>query len=219
MDSIYWYAMPAFMALMVKVWLVVNSDKRKLVLKNWPLAMFFLSISIFNIIEVTTYLTDFAPVFYSSFIKLYNGAILLSLCFLLIISGKLAENKLFSNNQYSQYYALFGVFLFIIIANSNLFVAGYESFGYGFIRIPGKYFTAGLLFACFNLLLAFYFLLKGNFSKKTTQVNQRRCKAILISYLPFMASLIVLMLMMLVKFPPKWLMKPQLKKLFRLLPP
>ena len=196
MDSIYWYATPAFLALTVKIWFVINSDKRQLIVKNWPLALFFLSISIFNLVEVVTYTTAFAPEFYSIFIKLYNGSILLSLCFLLIFTARISELKLFTETEFELFYSLFSVGFFIVLISTDLFVSGYEEVGYGFTRIPGEYYQIFVAFVLVNIVAAIVMLFIGYFGKEACQLNRRRCKAILCSSMPFLVTLFALVMLM-----------------------
>lgn len=196
MESIYWYATPAFIALAIKLWLVVNSDKRQLIVKNWPLALFFLAVSIFNLVEVVTYATSFGPAFYSIFIKLYNGSILLSLCFLMIFTARIAEVRLFTETEFPLFYSVFSIGFFVVFVSTDLFISGYEVVGYGFTRIPAEYFPLAAAFAALNIVAAISFLVFGLFRKNINQISQRRCKAILCSALPFMLMVFVLIMLM-----------------------
>lgn len=202
MVSLIMYLIPASLALLIKGWLLVKSDKRELLVNNWPLAAFFVAITVFNVIEVLTYSMLAPASAYPVFIKWYNGALVLATGFLLVLAIRIADVRLAGAQIMTGPLAVFTLGFFVAIVSTDWFVTGYTRVNYGFSRIPGdynflmQYFAMAAMALTISVLVAGSFRQRGKGIKKKKALHVLRCRVLLLSFMPFIACIVALVVLM-----------------------
>lgn len=195
MEFSIFFALPSLSVLVISFWLVVNTNKRELLLDNPPLFIFLLGIIGLNLIEFLTYSRALEPSVLM--MKLYYIFIIFTLASMLILTLRISNLKAANNiiGLLQNVVSITAIFFTFVIISSDFVISGIEYTDYSVTRIPGKfYFLMKYLFIGFSLpILALLFI--GS-TRKSIDNNVKRSRVILFSFSPLLISLLVVFFFM-----------------------
>lgn len=185
-----WYALPALTAILIQVWLFVNSDKRHLISKSQPILLLFISLLCISAIELGTYTEFLTPSLLT--LKTYYVACFIAQIAIFIQAMKLSGFSQKVVNVCSNLGILICAVLSVLNLASNNLIAGFEYISYSYTRTPGDYYWLVQLYLLSMDIMVFALLGYG-MKKNQCSLNAKRAKILLfaISPLLFLGVLIV----------------------------
>lgn len=183
------YAVPSFIALVVKAWLFWYSQK-SLVEHNRPLGVFLAALFCFNLAEFNLFFFVDKPEEAIGWIRFYWMSGVLSVSSFLYLSSVL------SGYTFNLRYISFLSFLMVLmVLFTDLFIAGAESIGYSVTRIKGSHYNFLQIYVLANMFMGMSALGYAGFFHKNIW-TRKKCTIVFLAILPtILAITIVLGLM------------------------
>lgn len=194
MDSftpLFYITFPSFLAISIKAWLLVNSNKRNLLVNHWPLMLVFLGTGGTNLVEFLSFSRLINPGMFA--LRVYYLSLILSFLGLFDLSIRNVFTTARVRDLFINTATILAVLLVGLVFFTHLVVAGYESIDYSITRVAGPAYWLFQVFALVSLALSIGLNLYGSFGRTT---SHRKCKATLVCFLPYAVSIIAVIILM-----------------------
>lgn len=187
------YAVPSFLALIVKAWLFWFS-RDSLLTHNRPLGLFLLALFCLNLAEFNLFFYVDKPEKALGMMLFYWSSAIASVASFLYLASRLAGYSL------SSYLLLSAAVLMILtVVTSDFFIAGTTAIAYSVTRIKGEYYLLLQLYVLFHLFFGLFLLAQAGRNHSDVWVR-KKCSVVFLSMLPTVLAVTVVLLLMHLEF-------------------
>ncbi|MDG2176163.1 MAG: hypothetical protein P8M72_08560 [Gammaproteobacteria bacterium] len=190
-SPIFFITFPSFLAIAIKLWLLVNSNKRNLLVTHWPLMLVLLGTGVTNLLQFLTFSQLITPGVAA--LEIYYLGVILSIFGLLCLSIRNIKLSAQLTLYFSHILNGLTTVLVLLVLGTDLVIAGYQMIGSSITRLAGPYYWLFQVYAMFGLLLAIGLNVYGAFGESS---SGHKCKATLLCFLPIVISGIAIILLM-----------------------
>lgn len=189
--NLFLLAFPSAIVLAIKIWLFFYA-RHTLINENRVLGVFLAALLLLNLSELIgyNYLQDIPNALTP--LLCYYAALICTIYAFVNLSASMS-GVLWLYRPVVQ--GVLAVILVILMFGSEQLIAGVQSIGYSYTRVPGPYYWVLPLYIVINLLLAIALLCFGVF-RHDERIMRRRCLVVLLGFLPTVLVMFLIIALM-----------------------